>query len=256
MIALFVSDIDGCLAEPYQPYRLDDLRLLANLAQRAGALPRATPYPALSLCSGRAYPYVEAVSQMLGLNVPVLFESGGGLFDPVTASVTWNPALTPAIEEQLADIRAWFVSDVLPGMPIMLDHAKRAQVGVIGPDVDAVAQLVPTVEAYVAEHLPALRVFHTPVSIDVLPPAITKQQAMGWLSELTDVPLEAMAYIGDSNGDIEALQAVGYGFAPANAAPAVREAVPHVMQRPVAEGVVEAYEWCVAHNTDRAPAAA
>ena len=256
MISLFVSDIDGCLAEPYQPYRLNDLRLLANLAQRADDLPSTTPYPALSLCSGRAYPYVEAVSQMLGLNVPVLFESGGGLFDPVAASITWNPALTPAIEEQLADIRAWFTSEVLPSTSIMLDHAKRAQVGVIGPHTDEVAGLVPVVEAHVAEHLPALRVFHTPVSIDVLPPAITKQQAMRWLSELTDVPLESMAYIGDSNGDIEALQTVGYGFAPANAAPTVREAVPHITQHAVTEGVVEAYEWCVAHNTDRAPAAA
>lgn len=256
MISLFVSDIDGCLAEPYQPYRLDDLRLLSNLAQRASALPHSTSYPALSLCSGRAYPYVEAVSQMLGLRVPVLFESGGGLFDPVSATITWNPALTPAVEDQLAEVKAWFKADVVPNRSIMIDHAKRAQVGVIGPDVEEVAQLVPTVEAYVAEQLPGLRVFHTPVSIDVLPPSITKEQAMRWLSELTGVPLEAMAYIGDSNGDIEALQTVGYGFAPANAASAVREAVSHVTEHAVAEGVVEAYEWCVAHNTDRATAAA
>jgi len=254
MIALFVSDIDGCLAEPYQPYQLEELRSLRDLAHRSGELGSTTPYPALSLCSGRAYPYVEAVSQMLGLRVPVLFESGGGLFDPVSATITWNPAFTPAVEEQLRSLQDWFRSDLLPGSGLMFDHAKRTQVGVIGPDPEEVHALVPTVEAYVTEHLPALRVFHTPVSIDVVPPELTKKQAMHWLSGLTDTPLEGMAYIGDSNGDIEALQTVGFGFAPANAAASVRSAAPHVTSRAVAEGVVEAYEWCVAYNKDHAPA--
>ncbi len=248
MISVFVCDIDGCLAEPYEPYQLEPLAELTRLGQRAGTREEPTEWPLLSICSGRAYPYVEAISQMLDARVPVLFESGGGMFDPVAASITWNPELTPEIEEALAEVFAWFRADLVPGTSMMVDHAKRSQVGVIGPDQEEVAALVPQVEREVARRWPKLRVFNTPVSIDVLPPAITKKQGMNWLAELLDIPIDQIAYIGDSNGDIEAIQTVGYGFAPANAAEPVRRSADHVTRGRVAEGVLEAYTWCVEQN--------
>ncbi|MGA1495494.1 MAG: HAD family phosphatase, partial [Rhodothermales bacterium] len=69
MTKLFVSDIDGCLAMPYEPFRMDRMRALMGRIHASGS-------PAFSLCSGRAYAYVEAMTQLLGLRVPTLFESG------------------------------------------------------------------------------------------------------------------------------------------------------------------------------------
>src|SRR5690606_12784513 len=154
---LFISDIDGCLAEAYQPYDLDGFRTLRQMIRRDGA-------PAFGLCSGRPYSYVEAVSQALGLPAPCIFESGGGLFDPVAARVTWNPAFTPEVAAEMEEMKAWLLRHCGAGSGLMFDFGKRTQVGVIGPEAADVYRLVPEVEAYVARTHPDLLVFHTPVS--------------------------------------------------------------------------------------------
>lgn len=247
-IELFVSDIDGCLAEPYEPFDLDRLQALRRLVRSSTSDPAI---PAFSLCSGRSYSYVEAMTQAVGVRQPVLFESGGGLFDPVDVSVQWNPALTSAIEEQLGEVREWLLKDCLPGTTAMYDYGKRTQAGIVSSRTDEIDALLPRVEAYVAEHLPDLRVFHTPISIDVLAPKITKKQALLWIRHELDVPLQRMAYIGDTNGDLEALAVVGCSFAPANATPEVRSSVDHTTDGAVLQGVLEAYARCVEHNRAR-----
>ena len=78
MIKLFVTDIDGCLAEPYEPYDLEGLGTLRRLADEAQG-------PTLSICSGRPYPYVEAMTQALDLTTPVLFEAGRYRIEPAAA---------------------------------------------------------------------------------------------------------------------------------------------------------------------------
>ncbi|ARA94821.1 haloacid dehalogenase [Rhodothermaceae bacterium RA] len=255
MIRLFVSDIDGCLAEPYQPYSLAHFQILAGYARAAGGVHedgRSPVLPSLTLCSGRPYPYVEAMTQVLGIRVPVLFESGGGLFDPVTAQVTWHPLVTAELEERLEDVRRWMRTEAIRGTRMSYDIGKRTQVGIIGPDPAEVAERVPLVEAYVAEHHPDMRVFHTPVSIDVLPPGIDKREGLRWLGEQLGIAPADMAYMGDTNGDLEALASVGYSFAPANATPEVRARVDVVTRGAVIEGVLSAYRWCIAENERKA----
>lgn len=239
---LFVSDIDGCLAEPFQPY---DLAVLGRLRAAAGQ-PGA---PALSLLSGRAFPYVEAMAQLLGTTVPVAFESGGGVFDRVAGRVTWNPLFTEEVAAQLAAVKAWMHRDVLGPYGVQYDYGKRTQAGIIGPDEAAVARAADVIKRHVADAYPDLVAYSTPVSVDVLARSITKVQAVAWLAALTGVAPAEMAYIGDTEGDLGALAAVGRSFAPANAAPAVQAAVHRVTTRPLAEGVLEAFAWCAARAT-------
>ena len=247
-VKIFVSDIDGCLSEPYRAYRLEPLGHLAAYARQAENGGAEHGLPRLSLCSGRAYPYVEAFTQALGLSVPVVFESGGGLFHLPSARVLWNQAFTDRMASDVEALRRWLIEACLHGTSILYDYGKRTQAGVVGPDVAEVQRLVPVVERYVAENFPGFKVFHTSVSIDVLPEAITKVQALRWLAEHQGVSLAEMAYIGDTNGDLEALRAVGYAFAPSNAVPAVKAVAHRVTEGAVVDGVLEAYRWCVAHN--------
>lgn len=255
MIKLFVCDIDGCLAEPYQPFDLLQLQRLREHAEAAGEPGAASAGPAVSICSGRAYSYVEAMTQLLGLRTPVLFESGGGCFDPVSTETTWNPAFTQEHEEALAEVGRFIRQDCLPGTSAKFDHTKRTQAGLVGPDTETIRRLLPKVRAFADEHDAGLRTFYTPVSIDVVIAGLTKKQGLAWLGERLGVPLEDMAYIGDTDGDIGALQRVGHSFAPANAAAEVQEAVQHVTEAAVIEGTLEAYQWCLAHN-ERQPARA
>ncbi|MDX1547515.1 MAG: HAD hydrolase family protein, partial [Rhodothermales bacterium] len=241
MIRLFVSDIDGCLAEPYRPFDLDRLRQLAALVEEAGPFGGQDGAPAFSICSGRPYPYVEAMTQVLGVRTPVLFESGGGLFDPESARVCWHPAFTPTVERAVGTLRAWMRDELIPGTTMMLDHAKRTQAGVIGPDPAEVEALLPTVRRFVADRFPAFSVFSTPVSIDAVPASITKREGLAWLADRLGCPLDAVAFIGDTDGDLGALGAVGHAFAPANATGAVKAAAAHVTTGATLAGVLAAY---------------
>lgn len=251
MIELFVTDIDGCLAEPYERFDLEGVTTLRQFAETADRSRDTPTAPALTICSGRPYPYVESLTQILGITTPALFESGGGRFDPVSARTVWNPRWTPELEATMEDIQHWLLTECIPGTKLMLDHAKRTQAGIITPDEEEILELRPRVERYVEEHAPPLRVFTTDNSIDVVPPDITKKQGLEWLASTLEIDMSEIAYIGDTNGDLEALEAVGTSFAPANAHDVVRSAVDHVTEGAVMEGTLEAYRHCRAQNERR-----
>jgi HAD superfamily hydrolase (TIGR01484 family) len=255
MIKLFVTDIDGCLATPYEPYDLEGLATLRRLAAEAGAPAESHPTPAVSVCSGRPYPYVEAITQALGLSVPVLFEGGGGRFDPVAAQTTWTPTLTDEVEAEIEKVRHWFVTECVPGTKMSIDHAKRTQAGIVSPDPDEIADVKPRTEHFVSENVPDLRVFSTEVSIDVVPPGITKRTGLDWLTTHLDVDMSEVAYVGDADSDLGALSAVGTSFAPANADEEVLRTVDHVTEGHVIDGTLEAYRQCLDWNkAERTPA--
>ena len=245
MVKLFLADIDGCLAAPYEAYDLDGFRTLADYNRRAESDPLL---PRLGICSGRSYAYVEAVAQALDLRGPALFESGGGRFDLAEARIRWNPCLTDEVERQLREVRDYFHREVLPETGFSYDYGKRAQAGAVWTDEAEVARWAEVVDRYVTETFPDLAVHPTHVSIDVVPRALTKRVAVELVAEEEGLALDELAFIGDTGGDIEALEAVGFSFAPANAQPAVQEAVRFVTEGAVLNGVLEAYRWCVRHN--------
>ena len=76
-IEVFACDIDGCLAAAgHAAYDLAALGRMADL----NALSRVSAdVPALTLVTGRPHAYVDAVTQVLGIDLPVSFENGAGL---------------------------------------------------------------------------------------------------------------------------------------------------------------------------------
>ncbi|MEM8557818.1 MAG: HAD family hydrolase [Bacteroidota bacterium] len=242
MIRLFLSDIDGCLSVPYQPW---DLARLAEL----DALIRDPLAPRFGLCTGRPYSYAEAVAQALDVRGPVLFESGAGWFDLTSGTTRWHPALDSAKREALAEVRAFYEDTLVPAHDgLSIDYGKRAQAGFVAPTEAIIQAALPEVEAFVAERCAGFHVFHTEVSVDVVPPGLTKADAMRWVADEEGLSLDALAFIGDTGGDIGALQTVGHGFAPANATPEVRESGVRVLDGAVLEGTLEAFRWSMSYN--------
>jgi len=244
MIRLFVSDIDGCLSMPYRPWRMDILGKLSKLAIEAGLPDSDSSLPSLSICSGRSYPYVEAMSQALGLVTPVLFESGAGMFDPVAATSRWHPEFTPEIRERVNEIRR-DMGLRIAGTSLSIDHAKRSQAALAGSSSEEIEWATREMEAYVRKCAPDFVTFHTPVSVDVVWNGLSKTSGITWLAETMGVSLDEIAFIGDTNGDIGALKMVGRSFAPSNADPAVQEVADYVTAAGDSAGVLEAYRMCV-----------
>lgn len=246
MIRIFLADIDGCLSEPYRPFDAAAFALLRRWGARAETDPR---YPRIGICSGRAYAYVEATAQALALRAPALFESGGGRFDLEAARITWNPALTPAVERELDAARRFLLDAVVPRSPtVSFDYGKRSQAGIVSPIPGETDAYLPEVEAFVGARLPDLVAYHTPFSIDVIPRALTKARAIATLAADEAIALADVAFVGDTNGDAEALGAVGHGFAPANGSDAAKAAAGTVTAGAVVAGVIEAYRACLRHN--------
>jgi len=76
-----------------------------------------------------------------------------------------------------------------------------------------------------------------------------KGSAFRWLAELCGLPLHEMAYIGDSTGDLPALEQAGMKFTPANGIDALKQ-LPDVIttKSSSTRAVAEAYEIIIAKN--------
>lgn len=253
MIRLFVTDLDGCLSHPFQPPAWEALLALMRLhAERA----RDPAIPPLTLCTGRPLAYAEAVAQWLGVTTPILFESGSGMYDPVANRVSWAPGICARTEATLARLRRRIHGELVALHPgAVAEFAKQKDVGVMHPDARVIAALLAQVTDIVREDGDdTVEIHHTAVSVSVIPRAANKGAGLSWLAEHLGLPLGALAYVGDSNGDLSALQRAGMAFAPANAVPEVK-AVAQVTAGEATAGVLEAYQAVIAHNRRLASAA-
>lgn len=247
MIRLFVSDIDGCLAEPYVPFDLEHFRVLRALAEQGSLQGVPDTPPAFTLCTGRPLGYAEAVAQALGVTQPFLFEAGAGMYFPVSGIRRWHPEFSAASAEAIEDIQNWLEKQI-QGTTLAVDRGKHTQAGVIGADLGEINRAAEATARFVEAEHPDFVVAYTPISVDVMLGTLTKAQGLVWLGRELGVPIDEMAFIGDTNGDLGALRTVGFGFAPANGTPEVRDAAGTVTQGAVSAGVLEAVQACIKIN--------
>lgn len=247
MISLFVLDIDGCITMPFQTpdwQALSKLRELNDLSRSDAFV------PALSICSGRPQPYVEAVGQWLGMYKPLIFESGGGMFDPRNVSLHWPDILTHEKEVLIKEIRKWVAADIIGKQEgAVSEFTKRTDVGIIHPEEAAIIRMYEKVCERVGSDYPDFEVHRTEISINIIMKGANKGSGLRWLSRVCDVPLSGIAYIGDSSGDIPALEIAGMGFTPANGISRLKH-MPGVRTTTgkATEGVIEAYEYIISQN--------
>ena len=86
--------------------------------------------------------------------------------------------------------------------------------------------------------------------VEVRPHGIDKGSAARRIADLVRVPLAATAGVGDSDPDLSFLCGIGIGFsaAPANATPAVQQAVNYVARAPFGAGLLEIVSLLEARN--------
>lgn len=245
-ILLFVTDLDGCMTMPFEIPHWPDYTQIRTLQLQSQDDPSIPP---MSICTGRPMPYAEAQAQFLGIRYPFVFESGGGLYDLTTNTLTWNPTVTDALTSDIEGIRAWVYDEIFPNFPGSIpEFAKFTDVGLIHRDKIVIDEIHTLATKKISQEYPHFEVHKTDVSVNIIVKKANKGEGLAYLSKMLEVDLSEMAYIGDSSGDIPGLERVGMAFAPSNAHETVKEVAHLVTSRPSTAGVLEAYHWIIQHN--------
>lgn len=245
MIKLFITDLDGCMTDPFitpdwEAY--SKVRAL-NLKSADDA-----SIPPLTICTGRPMPYAEAMAQILGVELPFVFESGGGMYDVKNNKITWTPSLTEEVTEQVNEIKRWSQENLIAKHPGSIpEFAKYTDIGIIHQDASVIDEINQRSIEYISEKYPLFEVHYTPVSVNIILKKANKGQGIAMLCNELGLNLDEVAYIGDSSGDVPGLKIVGFPFAPSNAADSTK-AVAKVTKGRATFGVLEAYNSLIEHN--------
>ena len=244
MIKLFVTDLDGCISTPFKTptwSAINAIRELNELSREDSTIPPIT------LCTGRPFPYAEAVGQWLNIRHPFVFESAG-LYHwdgnkIETALDDRDETLAP-----IREARSWITNDVLPNYPnAILEFTKMMDAGIVCPDESVIDEIYELALRRIPQIDPGLEIHTTEISINVLMPGNNKLQGLKLLCKTLDIRLDEIAYIGDTSGDAVALKEVKMPFAPSNARKVAKD-VAVELPFETTEAVLEAYRRVIEYN--------
>ena len=248
MIKLFITDLDGCISHPFISPDWDAISKIKelNIKSRKDEL-----IPPLTICSGRPFPYVEAVGQWLDVDKTMVFESGGGMYDIKTNEITWNPDFDDEAKAAVNEIKEWLDKTLIKNYKgTYPEFAKYTDAGLVNPDPTKVAHMHEEVLNYIPERYPMFEVHATDISVNIILKKANKGVGITNLCELLGLDLSEVAYIGDSSGDVPGLKIVGKSFAPINAKSFVKDTA-DIITKETTEGVLEAYQHLIAFNKEQ-----
>ncbi|MBI3537699.1 MAG: HAD family phosphatase [Chloroflexi bacterium] len=237
MLKLVLVDIDGCLtAGEGKPLDFDVLKFISDQNRRAR---RDEKTFAVTLCTGRAAPYVEALMQAIDAHLPAIYEHGAGMYFPREYRFAEHPLITPAQRAQIANIQRILTRKIIetglgkfqPGKFACLTLYPRESVTLQQLDAATRAALNGNMNGFF---------FNGSVScVEIMPQGIDKGAGVEWLARETKIALAEMGGIGDAPADLAYLTRVKFSAAPANATRDVKARVGSVSQFENGKGVVD-----------------
>lgn len=246
MIKLFITDLDGCMSMPWES---PDWKIALQIKELISQSKTEQSIPSMTICSGRPMPYIEAISQWFGMEQPMIFESGGGIYDMQTNELIWHPTFDEAREQELDAIKKYLYDEFINRIPGTIpEFAKRTDIGIINQKPEIIHRIYPDILEWVQNNHPDFEAHYTDASINVISKSTNKGEGIKQLSEYMNIKLSEMAYIGDTGGDLPGLTIVGRSYAPKNAKEYVRERVDFALESSVTEAVLEAYKDIIEYN--------
>ena len=247
MIKLFIADLDGCISFPF---KTPDWGYLSAIRDYSEQSKKHRHIPPLSLCTGRPQPYVEAVAQWLDVRIPVIFESGGGIYHPPDNRIDWSPVYQQ-YKQEIDELKAWVQQNIVRNYPgLMREFTKKTDVGLVHPKAEVINEIYPIIRDHVENNYQSFDIHFTEVSVNIILSSSNKGTGVTRVAENLGIALDETAYIGDGFNDIPALEIVKYPFAPKNCRPEVAE-IASVVDAEATEAVRHVYERIIDNNLNQ-----
>ena len=246
-IRLVVTDIDGCLGESEGvPFDLDVLRQIAgwNLRARSGEA-----VPAITLCSGRPAPYVDAMLQVIGGYLPAVYENGAGLYFPQQYRFAWHPALPPDAADILWRARKRLDAAVVQAGIGHFQPGKERALTLLAAPGHTPADVGSACERALQELGLPLVVHVSLGTVGIWLKGVDKGAGLEWLAAETGIPLQQMAGVGDTEADLCFLRLCGFSAVPANAEGGVKARVDYASHYENGRGLVDIIEHVLREST-------
>lgn len=245
MIRLFITDLDGCVTHPFvSPHweAISEIRKLNQESKQNGLI------PPLTICSGRPMPYVEAVAQWLDIDLPFLFESGGGAYDVKTNELLWHPEFTDDRLVEVEEIKHWLGEEIIKKFHGTIpEFTKYTDAGLIHQDPLVIEEMLDLIEPYIDSQHKHFEVHHTDISINIILKMANKGEGIKWLCKTLGIPTSEVVYIGDSSGDVPAFKTVGLSYSPSNAKQIAKD-YSEELPFEATEAVLEVYRRVIERN--------
>jgi len=232
-IQLVVLDIDGVLTDgESQPLDLAMIQLLAGMNEAAQ---RDSNLPAVTLCSGRPAPYVEALLQAIAGHLPGIYENGAGLFVPHPYGFHQHPQL--ADKKGFQEVRDRLQSELVKNRMAFVQPGKVHSLTLFAEDPSKTSLLRKQAEDALGTLVEKVELTYSTSCLNVLPRGMDKGKGLEFLAETLDLGLEDMLGVGDSDVDLPFLAIIGHSAAPANANAGVKQLVDYVSVEATSQGL-------------------
>jgi hypothetical protein len=237
-IRLLVFDIDGVLSGG-EAIGLD-LALLGQLAALNRRARADGGFPAVTICSGRPAPYVEALVQAIDGHIPAVFENGAGLYQPEGYQFLRHPDLDGL--ELMPIVRRRLEETVIAAGQAYIQPGKEYSLSLFPYRVEEIGRLEGWIAAALGPLGAGVDLVYSVSCLNVLLRGSSKARGIEFLAGRVGVPPEEMLGVGDTEVDTAFLQRVGCSAAPANAVAEVKAVVDYVSPFEAADGVRDILE--------------
>ena len=226
MIRVVLLDVDGTLTRDRNTEALDP--------DAIAAIQEVASHYILGLVTGNALIVAQALSRYMGLprGSPIIAENG--------CLVDYNGEVHELCEDlNLREVALKLVK-LIPGLrPTYQFNYRRFDITLWAPRDPQ--ELVEAVKEELRRMGLAdrVRVSHSGYALHLQPINSSKAVAVKYLCSIMGVPCNEVAYVGDSDTDVEVMDVVGYGVAVANAVEGLRRRARVVLDKPSGKGVAD-----------------
>jgi len=233
-IRLIVLDIDGVVSNGEA--RPLDLELLADLAAMNRTARSDPERPALTFCTGRPAPYLEAMLQAIDGHLPGIYENGAGIYVPADYQFMTLPGLGELLDG-FNEVNSRLSETLVRNEIAYLQPGKNHSLTLFARDPTRTLELADLTAEALGPLSERVDLVYSTSCLNVLPRGVDKGKGLTHLADLIDIPLENMLGVGDSDVDLPFLRIVGRSAAPSNANSNVKQLVEYVSMEASTDGV-------------------